>query len=243
MEAIKIMKKYISLFITVLFLTSIFALLPVFAEELPDAAPESLPATPTDLFPADDPAEDPAEIPGELPGGEPEALPEAEPELEPEVHLNAIMLRACDLLDAPGGLRIAGLEAGQSVIILNPGDVWTRIDTVDGIGWILTRDVALYNEKPVDEKPLRSISMSSDIEDIPLLEEGQIVTLTATLTGFDEDVYTIRWQYSPDGGETAIDIQGATATEYCYTLTRENFGYLYRVVIICEDPETLEGSL
>ena len=41
----------------------------------------------------------------------------------------------------------------------------------------------------------------------------------------------MQWQYTPDGGETVVDIEGANGLTYTYEITLENAGYLWRLCV------------
>ncbi len=60
---------------------------------------------------------------------------------------------------------------------------------------------------------------------------GTEVVLTAEVTGCDPRRVNVEWQYSPDGGVTAVTVEGAHSLEYRYTVTWENQGYLWRAVV------------
>ena len=176
---------------------------------------------------------------------EPEETPVPETSLEPVleetpapevIYRAGIILRAdgdagLSVYDAPGGAYIASLSKGQMIEIGTVEAGWTLIRLGDFTGYVRSDYVALYNGEAAPEEKIRSISVSTNLGGLTRVKEGTTICLTATLTGFEEDSYTVQWQYSPDGGASAVNIQGANGLTYAYRLTAENFGYLYRVVV------------
>ena len=71
---------------------------------------------------------------------------------------------------------------------------------------------------------------------------GTIVTLTAVLQGCDPEQVVIRWEYSPDGGETICMVPEATGTVYCYEVNQENKDYLWRAVVTTVASEGLNSD-
>ena len=133
--------------------------------------------------------------------------------------------------DAPDGEWIAALSKGQMIEIGTVEEDWTLIRLDDLTGYVLSDYIALYNGEATPEEKIRSINISTNLNGLTRVKEGTTVCLTATLSGFEEDDYTVQWQYSPDGGASAINIDGANSLTYAYRLTAKNFGYLYRVVV------------
>ena len=63
---------------------------------------------------------------------------------------------------------------------------------------------------------------------------GQEVVLKAELEGFrEDDVYTVQWQYSEDGVKFK-NVKGATELTWSYTISEENFGYTWALVVTLE---------
>ena len=59
---------------------------------------------------------------------------------------------------------------------------------------------------------------------------GAQITLTATLTGFENyEHYVLQWQYTEDGN-TWYDIPGANEITYTYTLDEATTNYNWRIV-------------
>ena len=198
-------------------------------------------ATPTDLF-ADETAEEIFAVPENTAAAEEPEAPEAEEE-EPaaaEVPVEAdmrdgLMLKESFLFSVPDGDVISVLPAGTALAVMQVGQDWSFIRVQDGqTGYVQTDAIALYNEKPAEEEHIRAIIVTSNTADMITLREGMTVILSAKLIGFENDVYTLQWQYSPDGGATAIDIAGANGLQYGYFLNCGNMNYLYRVVVTYE---------
>ena len=61
---------------------------------------------------------------------------------------------------------------------------------------------------------------------------GAEITLTAEILGCEPGEVIIRWQYSPDGGETVVTVPEADGMVYSFILSEENMGYLWRAVVI-----------
>ena len=75
----------------------------------------------------------------------------------------------------------------------------------------------------------KSLSISMEYEQP--LHFGDIVTLIATLQGYDNIDYTIQWQQSPDN-ITWYDIAGANGLTYSITITTDNFEDYWRFCVI-----------
>lgn len=60
---------------------------------------------------------------------------------------------------------------------------------------------------------------------------GSEIVLHATVEGV-EPPYTLQWQYTPDGGQTVLDAEGANSEEYRFVLDEENSRYLWRIKVI-----------
>ena len=66
---------------------------------------------------------------------------------------------------------------------------------------------------------------------------GELVTVSAELVNFKpDDIYSCQWQYSDDG-INFYDLKDATDLTYTYKYSRENFRYVWRIVITIDDPE------
>ncbi len=60
---------------------------------------------------------------------------------------------------------------------------------------------------------------------------GDTATLKATLSGYDNAVYTIRWQTSKDGSKWE-DIKGAEGAELKVTVTEDNYLNYWRALVV-----------
>ena len=165
-------------------------------------------------------------------------------DLAAETRREGIMLKEDLLYDAPDGNVIAVIPAGSAVGIfrVKEGWIYAELETGTGVlkGYIRADAAALYNEKPGEEENIRAIVISSSIDSLFRVKEGTKVILTAELIGFENDAYTLQWQYSPDNGATAVDIPGATGIAYGYILNRNNFGYVYRLIVTYEPDALLD---
>ena len=165
-------------------------------------------------------------------------------DLAAETRREGMMLKEDLLYDAPDGNVIAVIPAGSAVGIfrVKEGWIYAELETGTGIlkGYIRADAAALYNEKPGEEENIRAIVISSNIDSLFRVKEGTKVILTAELIGFENDAYTLQWQYSPDNGATAVDIPGATGIAYGYILNRNNFGYVYRLIVTYEPDALLD---
>ena len=60
---------------------------------------------------------------------------------------------------------------------------------------------------------------------------GDTATLKATLSGYDNAVYTIKWQTSKDGNKWE-DIKGAEGAELKVTVTEDNYMNYWRALVV-----------
>lgn len=129
---------------------------------------------------------------------------------------------------------LAMIPAGEILFVKDIEAEWSYAVYGETEGYVLTDKIALYNEEttePEEEEIIRTITVSSSIDGLTEVAEGTIVTLTAKLTGFENDEYTVSWQYTPDGGATVIDVEGANELSHSFPITVENADYLWRVCI------------
>ena len=128
---------------------------------------------------------------------------------------------------------LAELANGEMLYIRELDAEWSYAVYGDLEGYILTSKIALYNGEvtPEEEEIVRTITVTSSLAGAEVVYEGAEVTLTATLTGFEDDTYTMQWQYTPDGGETVVDVEGANEAEYTFVLDGTNVGYLWRMTV------------
>ena len=78
--------------------------------------------------------------------------------------------------------------------------------------------------------PKRKITVKAEW-DGEQLYFGDTATLRATLSGYDNAVYTIRWQTSKDGNKWE-DIKGAEGAELKVTVTEDNYMNYWRALVV-----------
>lgn len=181
----------------------------------------------------------------------PEAVrpPAAEPVTESDPMAG---LRAIVVVLPEGETQVAlsaEADAEAEVLAMIPAGAMLYVKTIDAQwsyavygeleGYVPTGKIALYNAEatPEEEAAIRTISVSSSLEGVTVIEEGTPICLTAVLTGFDGVAYTLQWQYTPDAGATNVDIAGANELTYVYNISFENLTYLYRLVVTVQDAE------
>jgi hypothetical protein len=75
----------------------------------------------------------------------------------------------------------------------------------------------------------RKISITSDWPEGEPAYEGDMITMTAELIGFENLDYTLQWQHSTDKQEW-IDEPGANGTSFTYEMNETTCQYTWRVV-------------
>lgn len=85
-------------------------------------------------------------------------------------------------------------------------------------------------------EPERTIVVSASWEGEELFI-GDVMTLKATLKGFENTKYTLQWQYSADN-TSWTDVAGATGDTLAVTMTEENCLYYWRVNAVIAEEET-----
>lgn len=86
-----------------------------------------------------------------------------------------------------------------------------------------------------------TVRLSSNIQNLETIYPGMEATIHAEVTGADRP-YTLQWQYSPDGGQTIVDVEDADAADFHYTVDEETVHYLWRVVVRFDETETPEET-
>ena len=88
-------------------------------------------------------------------------------------------------------------------------------------------------EEQADElQPERTVQVISSLDDMAYVTVGTEVELRAELSGFtDADRYTVQWQYTPDGGKTFVDAEGANELVYHYSVDKQNYSYAWRLAV------------
>lgn len=124
-------------------------------------------------------------------------------------------------------LKVAVIGKGNSLVLYG--------ECEEGVAYVSNNSIALYYSNPdivpCEETDLRYITVSSNMTGRKTCREGDLIVIHAVLHGFENDAYTLQWQYSPDRGTTVYDLPGENDIEYAYFLTEENYGYMYRVVV------------
>ena len=124
-------------------------------------------------------------------------------------------------------LKVAVIGKGNSLVLYG--------ECEEGVAYVSNNSIALYYNNPdivpCEETDLRYITVSSNMTGRKTCREGDLIVIHAVLHGFENDAYTLQWQYSPDQGTTVYDLPGENDIEYAYFLTEENYGYMYRVVV------------
>lgn len=124
-------------------------------------------------------------------------------------------------------LKVAVIGKGNSLVLYG--------ECEEGVAYVSNNSIALYYSNPdivpCEETDLRCITVSSNMTGRKTCREGDLIVIHAVLHGFENDAYTLQWQYSPDQGTTVYDLPGENDIEYAYFLTEENYGYMYRVVV------------
>ena len=132
----------------------------------------------------------------------------------------------------------AWLEDGTTLYVKIEDDTWGRIQTVTDketvvCGFMKLDDLALTTDgEQAEELPVRTIRVVSSLDDVAVVTVGTEVELKAELSGFSgEDCYTVQWQYTPDGGKTVKDAEGADGLTYRYRVDKTNYTYGWRVKV------------
>lgn len=77
----------------------------------------------------------------------------------------------------------------------------------------------------------RSVNIYSDMADI--VREGDIITLTGELVGFENADVALQWQY--DDGLYWIDVPGANSCTHAFAATAETINYSWRLSVMIND--------
>lgn len=138
---------------------------------------------------------------------------------------------------------LAEIDASQMLLLKELGETWSQVVFQETTGYVPTDSIVLYNGEtaPEEEEKIRTIFVSTSAAGSEVVHEGDVITLTATLIGFENDLYALQWQYTPDGGLTVLDADGANELTYSYVVSAENAAYLWRVqVMLLND---IDGAL
>ena len=143
--------------------------------------------------------------------------------------------------------ELGQIQGGELIEVLQISESWSLIRYNEMTGYVKSEKIALlkYGEDEEEEETtLRSVTISNNVSGQPFIYEGTEVIFTVTLKGFENLEYEIIWQYSPDGGETVIDIPDEHSLTYAFNVSMENQYYLWRVriEIIDEIPSEPSGE-
>ena len=89
------------------------------------------------------------------------------------------------------------------------------------------------------ETPVVSVRLHSNLQNGEETPLGTEVVIRAEVTGTDSPFH-LQWQYSPDGGETIVNVDtdaGGEDRYLRYTLDETNIHYLWRAAVIFDEPE------
>ena len=106
------------------------------------------------------------------------------------------------------------------------GTYYNENDTIH-----ITSNLFLYAQWISADKEVLEIRITSDWTKGKLGKVGDLITLTAHLTGFDNKEYTLQWQYTTDQeSDVWTDVDGAHGMTFTYTLDEITTNYTWRVV-------------
>ena len=92
--------------------------------------------------------------------------------------------------------------------------------------------IATLKPDDIEDFPVRSVTVTSNLEGYEVVYYGMEEEFVASLSGFEEDdKYTIQWKYSTDDGESYIDIENANDLVFAYIIDEENANYRWKVMI------------
>ena len=228
--------------------------------EEPVVEPTEVPVVEPTEEPAIEPTEEPAIEPTEEPVIEPTAEPTAEPTETPKPYDGPIAVGNAEVHAAPDADSpvVFTVPNGAAIKVFSTEGDWAKVEA-HGFSGYLHRDhvrgvaFAQPAATPVPEQPEnitendlpdnarllgviqdklsaeRSVSVyvSYDGEYVTF---GDTVTLYAVLHGYEDTVYTLQWQSSPDNASWA-DISGAVSASYAVTVTEANYTDYYRVAV------------
>ena len=210
--------------------------------------------------PVVEPTEEPVTEPTEEPVIEPTEEPVIEPTETPKPYDGPIAVGNAEVHAAPDADSpvVFTVPNGAAIKVFSTEGDWAKVEA-HGFSGYLHRDhvrgvaFAQPAATPVPEQPEnitendlpdnarllgviqdklsaeRSVSVyvSYDGEYVTF---GDTVTLYAVLHGYEDTVYTLQWQSSPDNASWA-DISGAVSASYAVTVTEANYTDYYRVAV------------
>ena len=226
----------------------------------PTAEPNAEPTEEPVVEPTEEPAIEPTEEPIIEPTEEPTVEPTAEPTETPKPYDGPIAVGNAEVHAAPDADSpvVFTVPNGAAIKVFSTEGDWAKVEA-HGFSGYLHRDhvrgvaFAQPAATPVPEQPEnitendlpdnarllgviqdklsaeRSVSVYASY-DGEYVTFGDTVTLYAVLHGYEDTVYTLQWQSSPDNASWA-DISGAVSASYAVTVTEANYTDYYRVAV------------
>ena len=197
------------------------------------SATEEPAADPTEE-PVEEPAADPTEEPAADPTEEPVEEPAADPTEEPVIPEGPVYEYIVDengalVLDEQGNPQPIVPEGAETPVSYLRDETGALV-LVDGKPVVLATlpaEAGVVATLQDQLNPERSIDVYAAWEG-ETLYLGSDATLIAVLHGYDNAVYTLQWQYSPDN-VTWYDLEGAEEARCTLTVTEENYQYFWRI--------------
>ena len=212
------------------------------------------------IAPTEEPAIEPTEVPVIEPTEVPAIEPTAEPTETPKPYDGPIAVGNAEVHAAPDADSpvVFTVPNGAAIKVFSTEGDWAKVEA-HGFSGYLHRDhvrgvaFAQPAATPVPEQPEnitendlpdnarllgviqdklsaeRSVSVYASY-DGEYVTFGDTVTLYAVLHGYEDTVYTLQWQSSPDNASWA-DISGAVSASYAVTVTEANYTDYYRVAV------------
>ena len=228
--------------------------------EEPEAEPTEEPVVYPTEEPVTEPTEEPVTEPTEEPVIEPTEEPVIEPTETPKPYDGPIAVGNAEVHAAPDtdSPLVFTVPNGAAIKVFSTEGDWAKVEA-HGFSGYLHRDhvrgvaFAQPAATPVPEQPEnitendlpdnarllgviqdklsaeRSVSVYASY-DGEYVTFGDTVTLYAVLHGYEDTVYTLQWQSSPDNASWA-DISGAVSASYAVTVTEANYTDYYRVAV------------
>ena len=228
--------------------------------EEPVVEPTEEPVVEPTEEPAIAPTEEPVTEPTEEPVTEPTEEPVIEPTETPKPYDGPIAVGNAEVHAAPDtdSPLVFTVPNGAAIKVFSTEGDWAKVEA-HGFSGYLHRDhvrgvaFAQPAATPVPEQPEnitendlpdnarllgviqdklsaeRSVSVYASY-DGEYVTFGDTVTLYAVLHGYEDTVYTLQWQSSPDNASWA-DISGAVSASYAVTVTEANYTDYYRVAV------------
>ena len=184
--------------------------------------PTEEPAVEPTETPTEEPTEEPAEESTQEPAGTP-AIPEG-PVYDYVVDENGALV--LDEQGNPQPIVPDGAETPMSYLRDDAGAL-VLVDGKPVVLATLPAEAGVVTTLQDQLNPERSIDVYAAWEGEKLYLDSE-ATLIAVLHGYDNAVYTLQWQYSPDN-VTWFDLEGAEEARCTLTVTEENYQYFWRI--------------